>query len=126
MIEPIKIEGEKNKEMKLKLNEVITLVNKDSEHLSWVIANLKSILEPAAPPSPTSPHSGESLNGLVSSNRFTVQTASQESVDPSVLEHDEPEEPVGTVRELGNGYVDVKRERGWERMKEEDYLKQNG
>jgi len=131
MIDKLNIEGEKNKELKQKLNEVIEVLNRYTVHtdknntdIAWLFANASSILKQVAPPSPTSPHSGESLNGLVSSNRFTVQTASNESKDPSILEHDDEEEddtPPGTVlQELDNDYVLVKGYRGSYRMKKAD------
>jgi hypothetical protein len=133
MIEPIKIEGEKNRELKQKLNEVIEVVNKmeaqqrkNNEDIAWLFANLHSILK-TPPLSPTSLHSGESLNGLVATDRFTVQSASQESLSPTVLEQEDDEPPVGTIQENfpRQGWLRVKRHRGWEVLKDDDYLKES-
>ena len=113
MLDKITIEGEKNKELKLKVNELVETVN----YLQTVILDMSTHI---APPYPTPSHP---LNGLIDSHRFTVQTSQETSLRHIEIEPEE--EPVGTVEEnYRPGYVRVKRNRGWDVLKEEDYLKE--
>ncbi len=96
MIEPIPIEGEKNKLLKLKINEIIAyLTDKEQKERTQ--------------PNP------------VHTYRMTLQTSTL--ADEPVEVPDEV--PVGTMEEVSDKLVKVKRARGWEYLSHENWLKES-
>jgi hypothetical protein len=92
------IEGSKSLEIKRTINDLIDYLTAKEE------AESKKVEEPDA----------------VNTYRMTLQTATL-----PVEEVIEPEVPVGTVEEISEKMVRVKRVRGWERMSTENWAKES-